>query len=104
MKKLLFIGAIALAACLAFSNCGGKVTNDDIEKVNKLMEDGKCEDAAKEIEAWADKDFDENFDIRKIKEGKCGNDEKVAAACKKVGEAWAKKVEEAAKGAEKKAE
>ena len=59
MKKLIFIGAIALAGCFAFSSCNSKITKEDVAKLNKLIEEEKCEDALKMVKGWAGKEFEE---------------------------------------------
>lgn len=37
----------------------------DIDKVNKLIREGKCEDAAKEISSWSDKTPDKGISLLK---------------------------------------
>ena len=61
MKKLLFIGAIALAACFALSSCdNSKITKSDVEKLNKLIEEDKCVEAVDLVMSWEGKEFDED--------------------------------------------
>jgi hypothetical protein len=59
MKRLIFIGAIALAACFAFSSCSNKITKEDVAKLNKLIEDEECDEAIKMVKSWEGKEFDE---------------------------------------------
>lgn len=75
MKKLLFIGAIALAASLAFSSCSSKITKEDVAKVNKLIEDEKCDEALKMVKGWEGKEFDEGVHRGDIKGEKSCSDE-----------------------------
>ena len=62
MKKLLFIGAIALAACFALSSCNSKITKGDVEELNKLIQEEKCDEALKMVKGWEGKEFDEGVE------------------------------------------
>jgi len=59
MKKLLFIGAVALAACFALSSCNSKITKEDVAKVNKLIKEKKCDEALKMVKGWEGKEFED---------------------------------------------
>lgn len=75
MKRLIFIGAIALAGCFAFSSCNSKITKDDVAKLNKLIEEEKCDDALKMVKGWEGKEFDEGVHCRDIEgENHCGKE------------------------------
>lgn len=75
MKKLLFIGAIALVACFAFSSCNSKITKEDVAKVNKLIEEEKCDEALKMVKGWEGKEFDEGVHRSDIEgEKSCGKE------------------------------
>jgi len=58
MKKLLFIGAIALVAAFAFSSCAGNVTKDDVKAFKEAKD---CDAKVKVVQGWeGKKDFDED--------------------------------------------
>ena len=75
MKKFLFIGAIALAACFALSSCSSKITKGDVEKLNKLIEEKKCDEALIMVASWEGKEFDEGVRRGDIKGEKSCSDE-----------------------------
>ncbi len=75
MKKLLFIGAIALAACFALSSCNSKITKGDVEELNKLIQEEKCDEALKMVKGWEGKEFDEGVHLGDIKGEKSCSDE-----------------------------
>ena len=74
MKKLLFIGAVALAACFALSSCNSKITKSDVEELNKLIEEDKWDKALEMVISWEGKEFDEGVRRSDIKgEKNCGD-------------------------------
>lgn len=61
MKKVLFIGMLALATCFAMSSCGSKITEAEVDQFEAAINDGNCDEAVKIVESWKGKsDFEGN--------------------------------------------
>ena len=89
MKKILFIGAIALAACLAFSSCGNHVNSDDVKAFKEAKD---CDAKIKVVEGWVKDGKDDKMteDVSKefeeaLKEVDPFCLEKITTAVKKLG-------------------